>query len=417
MNVNRAYKTEIDPNRVQRTLLEKHAGVARFAWNWALSRRIEEYKLTGKSSNAIEQHRQLNSLKPTEFPWMYEVSKCAPQEALRDLDKAFRNFFAKRASYPRFKSKKRGLGGFRLTGSIAVESGRIKLPRVGWVRLKESGYLPTTGKINSVTVKERAGRWFVSVQSEEQIVVLKNQGPAVGLDLGLKSFVVGSDGLSLDAPKPLLRSINRLRRLSRNHSRKQKGSMNRRRSAKLLAKLHYQVSCQRADFIHKTTSRLAKTKSVIVVEDLNVGGMLKNHRLARSISDAGWSEFVRQLEYKTAWRGGLVIKAGRFFPSTKTCSGCGAIKGEMPLSERVYSCDGCGLVIDRDANAAKNLLSLSSASSARFQACGDLPLGGSAKQEPSVANGEQVSENGSNPPGSIATGESRRILTYPQDST
>ena len=136
MLILKAYKTELDPNNVQRTLLAKHAGVARFTWNWALNRRAEEYRLTGKSSNAIEQHRQLNSLKPTDFPWMYEVSKCAPQEALRDLDKAFGNFFAKRAKYPRFKSKKRGLGGFRLTGSIIIEAGRIKLPRIGWLRLK-----------------------------------------------------------------------------------------------------------------------------------------------------------------------------------------------------------------------------------------------------------------------------------------
>lgn len=366
MLVLRAYKTELDPNNVQRTLLAKHAGASRFTWNWALNRRIEEYKLTGKSSNAIEQHRQLNSLKPTDFPWMYEVSKCAPQEALRDLDKAFRNFFAKRAKYPRFKSKKRGLGGFRLTGSITIEADRIKLPRIGWLRLKESGYLPTDAKINSVTVKEKAGRWFVSVQVEEQTAVSENQGPAIGLDLGLKSFVVGSDGSSLEAPRPLLRSLRRLQRLSRQHSRKQKGLMNRRKSAKRLAKLHYKISCQRADFLHKATSGLAETKSVIVVEDLNVGGMLKNRCLARSISDAGWSEFVRQLEYKAAWNGGSVVKAGRFYPSTKTCSACGMVKDEMPLSERTYCCDGCGLVIDRDVNAARNLLSLSTGSSSGF---------------------------------------------------
>lgn len=381
---NKAYKTELDPNNVQRTLLAKHAGAARFAWNWALGRRIEEYKLTGKSSNAIGQHRQLNALKCESFPWMYEVSKCAPQEALRDLDKAFRNFFAKRARHPRLKSKKHGLGGFRLTGSITIEVDRIKLPRIGWLRLQESGYLPVDAKINSVTVRERAGRWFVSVQVEEHIAVAENQGPAIGLDLGLKSFVVGSDGSVREAPKPLLRSLRQLRRLSRRHSRKQKGSVNRRKSALKLATLHYRIGCQRNDFLHKATSDLTKTKSVIVAEDLNVGGMLKNRCLARSISDAGWSEFVRQLEYKAAWYGSRVVKAGRFFPSTKTCSGCGIVKDEMPLSERVYRCDGCGLILDRDVNAARNLLSLSTASSAGFDACGDSPLGESVKQEPSV---------------------------------
>lgn len=384
----KSYKTELDPNNVQRTLLAKHAGAARFAWNWALGRRIEEYRITGKSSNAIEQHRQLNSLKQANFPWMYEVSKCAPQESLRDLEKAFRNFFAKRASYPRFKSKKCGIGGFRLTGSIVVETGMIRLPRIGWLRLKESDYLPTNAKINSVTINERVGRWFVSVQVEEQIAVSENQGPAIGLDLGLKAFVVGSDGLLLKAPKPLLCSLRRLRKLSRRLSRKQKGSMNRKKSAKRLANLHYRISCQRSDFLHKATSALAKTNSVIVVESLNVSGMLKNHCLARSISDVGWSEFVRQLEYKASWHGGKVIKADRFYPSTKTCSACGMVKDKMPLSDRIYDCSGCGLVLDRDMNAAKNLLSLSSASSARFQACGDPPLGGFVKQEPSIMKNE-----------------------------
>lgn len=384
MIIFKSYKTEINPNNVQRTLLTKHAGVARFAWNWALSRRIEEYKLTGKSSNSIDQHRELNRLKPTDFPWMYEVSKCAPQEAMRDLDKAFKNFFDKRSRHPRFKSKKRGLGGFRLTGSITIEAGRVKLPRIGWLRLKESDYLPTDAKINSATVKERAGRWFISVQVEEQIDVSENQGPAIGLDLGLKSFVVGSDGSSLESPKPLLCSLRRLQRLSRRHSRKQKGSMNRRKSAMRLAKLHYRISCQRADFLHKATNDLTKTKSVIVVEDLNVAGMMKNHCLARSISDAGWSEFVRQLEYKAVWNGGKVIKAGRFYPSTKTCSACGMVKNDITLSERTYSCDNCGLVLDRDVNAARNLLSLSTGSSPGFEVCGDSPLGDSMKQKPNI---------------------------------
>lgn len=388
MLVLKAYKTELDPNNVQRTLLGKHAGAARFAWNWALSRRIEEYKLTGKSSNAIEQHRQLNALKPVDFPWMYEVSKCAPQEALRDLDKAFNNFFTKRTRHPRFKSRKRGLGGFRLTGSIIIKTDRIKLPRTGWLRLKESGYLPVDAKINSVTVRERAGRWFVSVQVEEQIAVAENQGPAIGLDLGLKSFVVGSDGSSLDAPKPLLRSLRRLQRLSRRHSHKQKGSLNRRKAAKKLARLHYQISCQRSDFLHKITTDLTKTRSIIVVEDLNVAGMLKNRCLARSISDVSWSELVRQLEYKAVWHGSKLVKAGRFFPSTKTCSSCGLVKDEMLLSERAYRCVGCGLTLDRDMNAARNLLNLSTGSSPGFQACGDSPFGGSVKQEPNVMNNE-----------------------------
>lgn len=396
MLVDRYYKTEIDPNNVQRTILAKHAGAARFTWNWALNRRMEEYKLTGRSSSAIDQHRQLNTLKAIEFPWMYDVSKCAMQESLRDLDKAFKNFFSGRTGYPKFKGKKHGLGGFRLTGAIHVEPDRIKLPRIGLLRLKESDYIPTIAKVKSVTVKERAGRWFVSVQVEEDIVVPENQGPAVGIDLGLKSLIVDSDGGSIPPPKPLFKSFKRLRRLSKRHSRKKKGSMNRRKSARKLARLHYRVACQRSDCLHKITTRLAKTKSVIVIEDLNISGMVRNHCLARSISDAGWSELVRRLEYKTKWYGSKLVKADRFFPSTKMCSGCGHVKDEMSLAERVYRCDYCGLVMDRDVNAAKNLLNQSTVSSTGFQACGDSPLGGSMKQEPSVVSSELVLENGGN---------------------
>lgn len=366
MLVYRAYKTELEINNAQRTLLSRHAGVARFAWNWGLSRRIKEYNLFGKSSNYVEQSRQLNSEKKTLFPWMYEVSKCASQESLRDLEKAFANFYAKKAKYPRFKSKKNGINKFRLTGRITIKDNKIKLPRIGWLRLKECGYLPLNVKINSVTVKEKANRWFVSVQTEEQVNVPENKGPAIGIDLGLKSFVVGSDGLKIEAPKPLLRSLKRLRRLSKQKSKKQKGSANQAKSKFKLAKLYYRISCQRVDFLHKATSELAKTKSIIVVEDLNVNGMIKNHSLSRAISDAGWSEFIRQLEYKTAWNGGRIVKAPQFFASTKTCSACGSVKKEISLSERTYCCNVCGLVIDRDINAAQNLLSLSTGSSSGF---------------------------------------------------
>ena len=396
MWIRRSYKVELDISNKQRTLLKKHAGVARFAFNWGLARRIDEYRSTGQSSNAIEQHKQLNAVKRAQFPWMYEVSKCAPQESLRDLDRAFKHFFRRckagdsNPGFPRFKNKKRGSGGFRLTGRFSVESRRIKLPRIGWLRLRESGYVPTDAKIDCVTVKERAGRWFISVQVQELRAVSMNHGPAIGLDVGLSSLVVGSDGSRLPPPKPLVRSLKRLQRLARRCANKRIGSANRRKSASKLAKLHYRVACQRSDVLHKATTRLAKTKSVIVVETLNVSGMLKNRSLARGIADASWSELVRQLTYKCEWYGSRLVKADRFFPSTKTCSGCGTVKDAVPLSERVYCCDGCGLVIDRDLNAAKNLLKLATASSVgrgpRPKACGDRLFGRSEKQEPSSAS-------------------------------
>ncbi len=394
MLIQRSYKTELDPNNAQRTLFAKHAGTARFVYNWGLAKRIGEYKLTGKSSSGIDQHKQLNALKESEFPWMYEVSKCVAQEALRNLEKAFQNFFrnckqGKKPGFPKFKSKHRSKQSFRFSYVNGVQIGSINLPKIGWVRLKERDYIPVDAKINSVTVSEKTGRWFVSVQVEEPIAVSENQGPAIGLDLGLKSFVVGSDGSFIPSPKFLNKSLKRLKRLSRRHSRKKKGSQNRKKSAKRLVKLHYRIANQRKNFLHKTSTRLAKTKSIIVVEDLNVKGIVRNHSLARSISDAGWSEFVRQLEYKCTWNGGKLVKIGRFFPSSKTCSNCGFVKEELKLSERTYQCESCGFALDRDLNAARNILKQGTGSSPETKTSVEISNRKSLKQKLSVAKANQ----------------------------
>lgn len=391
----RSYKTELDPNNVQRTTLYQFAVTARFIWNWGLAKRIEEYKQTGKSSNAFSLGVKVTELKKTDFPWLASVSAVVPEMALRNLDRAFDAFFKKRARFPRFKSRKRGVGGFGVKGCFTVEDRRIRIPKIGWLRLKEAGYLPVGAKVASAVVSERAGRWFISVDVKETVDVPAHDGPAVGIDLGLKCFSMCSDGKEIHSPRPIRRSCKRLVRLSRQHSNKKKGSVNRKKSAKRLARLHYRIACQRNDFLHKATTALTKTNSVIVVENLNVAGLLRNSKLAKHISDASWSEFVRQLEYKAARRGGRVVRADRFMPSTKTCSACGIIKDEMPLSVRIFECDGCGHVMDRDLNAAKNLLALHSARPARIQACGDLPSGESLKQEPNIALGESVSGVGS----------------------
>ena len=184
MLVERAYKTELDPTNTQRTTCLRHAGSARFTYNWGLQRKKESYQATGRSPTAIDLHRELNRLKHTDYPWMYEVSKCAPQESLRDLDRAYRNFFEGRAKYPKFKSRKQGIGSFRLTGTIRVFENAIQIPRVGRIRLKEHGYLPTTGvHIHSATVSEHAGHWFVSLQVEKEIEVPENVGSVAGVDV------------------------------------------------------------------------------------------------------------------------------------------------------------------------------------------------------------------------------------------
>lgn len=388
MKINQAFRYELDPTNVQRTLLAKSAGTARFAFNWALAdriRRFEQNEGKAKFTTAIEQHRLLNRLKDTEFPWMREVSKCAPQEALRDCERAFKNFWRARkqgrdVGFPKFKKK--GVNdSFRLTGSISVTARGIILPRIGEVRTKE-GTGKFSGRILSATVRREADRWFcslsVDVEREEPEPV---RGPAVGVDLGLEAFVTYSDGTRIEAPKPLLALLRLLRRRSRQHSRKQKGSANRRKSALRLARLHRRIRNIRTDWLHKLTTTLAKTKSVIVVEDLSVRGMMSNGHLARSIADAGWYEFRRMLGYKTKWYGSTLIVIGRFEPTSRRCSCCGHIVDSMPLSARVFVCPVCWHTEHRDVNAAKNILEVgisqhgtesSSGTWAKAQnACGD----------------------------------------------
>jgi putative transposase len=380
----RGYKVELDLNNKQRTLCAKHAGTARFAYNWGLSRKIEEFKAGRKNPTAIDLHKELNLLKKTELSWMYEVSKCAPQEALRNLDKAYANFFHRvklkktgnftgKVGFPKFKSKKLGKGSFQLTGSISVKKDKIKLPRLGWLRLKEKGYIPTEGvKILKVTVSEKAGHWFVSAQVEQEsekilssafkdTPVEKATGAPIGVDLGIKSMAVCSDLREFENPKTLYKKLQKLRRVQRELSRRKKGGKNREKSRRKVAMLHYRIANIRKDAIHKATSSIvAKTKpkeqrpSVIVIEDLNVSGLLKNHKLARAISDSGFFEFRRQLTYKTALLGVSLLVADRFFPSSKLCSACGAINDKLTLSMREWTCD-CGAHHERDLNAAINL--------------------------------------------------------------
>jgi transposase len=253
MRVQRAYKTELDLNDQQVTACRQHAGAARWAYNWGLQVKQKRYQATKKSPTAIDLHRELNALKKTAVPWMYQVSKCAPQEALRNLDAAFAHFFRRCAlkkqgkwngtlGYPRFKTKKKRLGSFRLTDTIVVLDKAIVLPQLGRLRLKERRYLPTRGvQILSATVSEQAGHWYVSVQVEQEQAVPENTGPVVGIDLGIKSLATLSDGTVIPNPRHLKRRLKKLKRLQRAVSRRQKGSKNRKKAVKKLAKLHRQI--------------------------------------------------------------------------------------------------------------------------------------------------------------------------------
>ena len=393
MIIRKAYRYEMDPNRGQRILCDKSAGVSRFTFNWGLDRRIKLYEEKHEYTNAIEQHHLLNSLKETEFPWMYEVSKCAPQEALRDLDKAFNNFIRGRKNgrpigFPKFK-KKGCHDSFRCTGTIIVGERHIQLPRLGKVRLKERPAVQ--GRILSATVTREADRWFVSILVEVDIPTPEPvQGVSKGLDLGLNHFVTLSTGEKIQAPKPLAKRLSKLKRASKQHSRKVKGSNNRKKSAKKLACIHRKIYNTRKDFLHKTSTRLVKTTPVIAVEDLNVRGLIRNRHLSRAISDVGWGEFVRMLEYKSQWYGSKLVKVPRFFPSSKHCSKCGFLQSSMPLSVRFWTCPSCRTVHDRDINAAVNIFNYGTGSSLGIYACGDTANGASQKLASCVSLKQEV---------------------------
>jgi putative transposase len=381
MKITRGYKTELDLNNKQRTACLQHAGAARFAFNWGLAKKIEAYKAGQKVPSAIDLHRELNKLKKTELSWMYSVSKCAPQEALRHVDKAYENFFRKvklkkqgkfkgKVGFPKFKKKSRGIGSFRFTtGAIKVFSDAIQLPRLGKLRLKEHDYLPVNAHILSATVSEQAGRWFVSVQVEEEREGVKPTATtAIGVDLGVATLATCSDGVRFDNPRSLKQKLKKLKRLQRAHSRKQKGSKNREKSRKNLAVLHARIANIRRDAVHKLTTHLCKSHAWVAIEDLHVKGMLKNHHVAQAISDASMGEIRRQLQYKAAKFGTRLAVIDRFSPSSKTCSMCGWINEDLDLSKRVFVCVECGYFTDRDYNAAKNILAVSSTDS--LNACG-----------------------------------------------
>jgi len=352
MLIQRAYKTELDPNNVQRTQLLKHAGCARFTYNWGLGK-----VKAGEKPNAMVLHRELNALKPTDYPWMYDCSKCAAQEALRDLQKAFSNYFAKRAKFPTFKKKSDGIGSFRLTGTIKVEDKRIQLPRLGWLRLKESGYIAKDAHILSATVSEQAGRWYVSILVKEEIEQPELKDDVLGIDLGIKTLATCSDGTTYDNPKALKQHEEQLKRLQRKLSRQTKGSNRRKQTKAKIAKVWSKIRNIRKDVIQKATTEIVKTKQckVIALEDLNVSGMMKNHKLAKAISDAAMRQFRIALEYKQEWVGGAIKLVNRWYPSSKTCSDCGVKKSKLTLSDRIFKCDSCGSVKDRDLNASINL--------------------------------------------------------------
>ena len=399
------FKTELNLNNKQKTLAAQHAGVARHAYNWGLEVCRQALENQQKLPTAIDLHKRLVAEVKKENPWYYQVSKCAPQQALRNLEHAFKRWRGGLGKFPHFKRK--GVrDSFYLEGNIRISGNRIKVPIFGWLRCAE--LLPVATPKN-VVISLRAGRWYISFKYEAPTPQVEKNGGVVGVDLGIHHLATCSTGEVFPIatagrspyPKPYRKARKRLVRLQRRLSRKQKGSANRKKAVVQLGKAHKRVSDMRQDSLHKLTTYLAKRYRVVVVEDLQVKNLLKNPKLAGSLSDCGFYEFRRQLEYKARLYGCQVVAADRCYPSSQLCSGCGH-RQKMPLQERVFRCKACGLELDRDLNAALNLVRWyrTTHSSWGSDACGDSSGGvvglqptssyGSLKQEES-GNAEQKS--------------------------
>ena len=366
----RAHVIRLNPTPEQEVYFRKACGVARHAYNWALARWKDE-RAAGKWANMRDLKAEYNRIKGEQFPWCYEVTKCAPEQEFSHLGQAFDNYWrmkkegtlpklkrprkdGEEGGFPRFKSKKRDRLSFYLANDkFAVEGQTIRIPKLGTVNMTE--VLRFQGKIMSAVISSRAGWWFVSITVEVEYEAPAQNGEAVGIDLGIKTLATCSDGVVFENQKHYRQSLGRIKGLSRGLSRKVEGSQNWQKHTRKLARAHYRVACQRQDTLHKMTTYLARTYALIGLEDLNTKGMLANHCLAQAVSDASFFEIQRQLLYKTKQYGGYVQLVGRWYPSSKTCHTCGWIKQDLALDDREWLCEPCGVVNERDFNASLNI--------------------------------------------------------------
>src|SRR5262245_9347812 len=389
-----AHKIALDPNAAQRLYFARAAGTARFAWNWALAEWKQQYK-AGEKPSEVSLRRQLNAIKRAQFPWMYDVSKAVVQESIIDLGTAFRAFFEKRGRYPRFKRKddRTSFCAANEAGTFRADGNCIKLPMIGWVKMREAARF--TGPLKRATVSCEAGRWFVALQIEtDDVKPVVHPRAVIGVDLGVRTLATLSTGVEddpIEGPKSHAVALKRLRRANKALARKRRASANWRKAKRRLARVHTRIANIRRDATHKLTTRLAKTFKAIGIEDLNVKGMARDRRIARGVMDASFGEFRRQLTYKTRLYGSRLVIADRWYPSSKTCSCCGVIKETLARSQEWFSCDDCGFEIGRDMNAARNLARL--AASSVVSACGEPRYGASRKAR--VKRGSVKQEEGS----------------------
>jgi putative transposase len=353
----KAHRIRLNPTPTQEAAFRRAAGIARFAWNWSLSE-YQRSKSEGQRAdwNAIK--KAFRSRIDTEFPFVREVTKCAPEEAIADLRRAINTYYQAKPKNPKLRfpgprKRRKRIGGFGIANDkLSVEGHTVRLPRIGAVNLAEP--LRFAGKIVSGRVTERGGHWYLTVIVEVEPVSATAPAASVGIDFGLSRFATLSDGQVAETQAHLRKSEAKLKRLQRALSRKQKGSQNRQKWRRRIARFHERVANQRQDFLQKFTTDVVRQFGVVFVEDLNLRGLCRT-RLSKSFHDAGIGGAARQLEYKQAWRGGVLRKVGRFYPSSKRCHVCLLVNQNLTLEERQWRCPGCETLHDRDLNAAINV--------------------------------------------------------------
>ncbi len=357
----KAYKFRLYPNKLQTEQIEKQFGACRFVYNWALEQKIKSYEQTKKSLSCFTITNQLAIIKKSEgYEWLKESNSQALQMAIRNLDNAFTRFFREKTGFPKWKSKKNPVQSFQIPQHYIVdfEEKNVKLPKIGKVRTSFSREFEGTCKTATIS-RSTTGKYYISILVDDgkELPTKEpfNDNTTVGVDVGIKDFAILSNGEKIENPKYLKNSLQKLKILSRRFSKEQKGSNNCKKAKIRLARVHEKITNQRNDFQHKLSLKLVRENQAIALETLNVKGMQKNHCLAQSISDAGWSSFVTKLEYKAEWYGKIILRIGQFEPSSKICNVCGYHNGNLTLKDREWICPDCKTKHDRDINAAINI--------------------------------------------------------------